>query len=121
MPENLSDFLSIALTVVALATLAGYGILRGNVQNLRDQLKDEREARASLSTRFEATKVENADLTGKVRVLEGIVTGEVHWVALGTQLNEHHTEAREYWERNEKNNTDLRRLLEDILDAVRDN
>lgn len=119
MPENLGDFLSVALTIVALATLAGYGLLRGNVQNLREQLKDEREARASLSGRFDASEKENVELRSKVRVLEGIVTGEVHWVALGTQLDEHHTEAREFWTHAQRHQSTQEQLLVEIRDALR--
>lgn len=119
MPDNLGDFLSIALTVVALATLAGYGLLRGNVQNLREQLKDEREARNSLQGRFDQQEKEKIDLAGKVRVLESIVTGEVHWVALGDKLDEHHNEAKDYWTRAETRDTHSETLLTEIRDALR--
>lgn len=119
MPENLSDLLSIALTIVAVATLAGYGLLRGRVQGLREELKDERDARASLAGRHEALKVEAADLLGKVKVLEGIVTGEIHWVALGSKLDEHHTEATEYWTRAEQHTATQETLLTEIRDALR--
>lgn len=119
MFSSFSDFLSIALAIVALATLAGYGLLRGNVQNLRDQLKDEREARASLSTRFEDSRRENIDLISKVKVLESIVTGEVHWVALGQQLDEHHVDTKSFWERSEKQMTHQEHLLKEIRDALR--
>ena len=119
MPETLGDFLSIALTIVALATLAGYGLLRGNVQNLRDQLKDEREARSSLSIRFDAVKLENTDLAGKVKVLESIVTGEVHWVALGDKLDEHHLEAKGFWAGAKEHQSKQEGLLIEIRDALR--
>lgn len=116
MPDNLGDFLSIALTVVALATLAGYGLLRGNVQNLREQLKDEREARGSLQGRFDQQEKEKIDLAGKVRVLESIVTGEVHWVALGEKLDEHHEETKHFW----TGAKDHQRKQEDLLVEIRD-
>ena len=38
MFSDVSQVLSIALGVVALSTLAGYGLLRGNVQNLRQNV-----------------------------------------------------------------------------------
>lgn len=120
MPENLGDFLSVALTIVALATLAGYGLLRGNVQNLREQLKDEREARNSLQGRFDQQEKEKIDLAGKVRVLESIVTGEVHWVALGDKLDLHHDETKEFWTKAKVHQTKQENLLEEIRDALRD-
>ena len=119
MFSDVSQVLSIALGVVALSSLAGYGLLRGNVQNLREQLKDEREARASLSTRFTEVQREAVDLRGKVKVLESIVTGEVHWVALGDKLDTHHKEATEYWAKAGFQATTQEHLLEEIRDLLR--
>lgn len=116
---DLGDLLSLALAVVAISTLAGYGLLRGNVQNLRDQLKDEREARESLTGRFTEMKTENTDLRGKVKVLEGIVTGEVHWVALGSQLDHHHQEAKEYWTAAASRDEAQQGVLFEILSELR--
>lgn len=119
MFTNLSDILSLALAIVAVSTLAGYGLLRGSVQNLREQLKDEREARSSLSARHDALRTEATDLRGKVKVLESIVTGEVHWVALGDKLDEHHKEATEYWTKAGFQSTTQEQLLGEIRDLLR--
>ena len=111
---DLGNLLSTGLAIVSIATLAGLGLLRGTVTNLREQLRDERDSNSSLRTsRDEDRKLleqQKKDLDALARV----VTGEVHWTALGHKLDEHHDEARAYWTRAEQQTdeilTELRRI-----------
>lgn len=99
MGGDLGGLLSAALAIVSIATLAGLGLLRGTVTNLREQLRDEREARASDRAQRDDDERENlkfrteaqtriAQLEADNAALQRVVTGEVHWVALGTRLED---------------------------------
>ncbi len=95
----IGDTLSAALAIVAIATLAGLGLLRGTVTNLREQLKDEREARTADRQQKADDDIENAryraDVEAKlasqdteITALRRIVTGEIHWVAIEQRLED---------------------------------
>lgn len=99
MGGDLGGLLSTALAIVAIATLAGLGLLRGTVTNLREQLKDEREARAADRQQKADDDIENAkyraDTTAQlarqdaeIAGLQRIVTGEVHWVAIEQRIED---------------------------------
>lgn len=138
------NLLSTGLAVVSIATLAGLGLLRGTVTNLREQLRDARdetaairESRAEEQREYAKAQVEAntliaqmksdydtaiaalksdsdskvAQLTADLNALKRVVTGEVHWVALGQQLEEHHAEAMEHWQREEEAWGDVLALL----------
>lgn len=141
---DLPNLLSTALAVVSIATLAGLGLLRGTVTNLREQLRDAREETSAIrESRAEeqqaaskaqveaniliaqmksdydrqiaelksdsASKI--AQLTADLNALKRVVTGEVHWVALGQTLDAHHAEAMRHWATEE-------RLWADVLAAL---
>lgn len=120
---ELGGFLSGALGIVSLATLAGLGLLRGTVTNLREQLKDAREEIADKDRRHHEETAENtrrvteaektiARQAADIDALNRVVTGEVHWLALGEQLDEHHRQASEHWAQDEA-------LLTEIRDTIR--
>lgn len=106
MGGDLGGLLSTALAIVSIATLAGLGLLRGTVTNLREQLRDEREARAAdraqkvddeaehVKERAEwtaktATKdARIAELEADNAALGRVVTGEVHLVSLSQRLED---------------------------------
>jgi hypothetical protein len=111
--DGLGGILTAALAIIAVSTLAGYGLLRGRVASLRDELKDERDARESLHGRHQETLRDLVDCQGKLKVLESVVTGEIHWVALGEKLDHHHNEAKTQW-------TAQAVLLGEIRDLLRD-
>jgi hypothetical protein len=96
---DLGGLLSTALAIVAIATLAGLGLLRGTVTNLREQLRDEREARAAdrqqkadddiEHAQFKAdTEAKIAKLEAELQTWRAAVTGEVHWVAIEQRIED---------------------------------
>jgi hypothetical protein len=88
---DISAILTGGVAILAIATAVGYGLLRGRVTALRDELKDEREGRA------DDARAELAVVRNDLAALSRIVTGEAHWVAIGQKLDEHHEEAVRYW------------------------
>lgn len=83
-----SDFLSTALAVVSIATLAGLGLMRGTVISLRERVGDLTSENKNLKEgRVEELK-EITDLKTSLTALTGVVTGEIHWVAIGEQIKE---------------------------------
>lgn len=104
-----SQLLSIALTVSTVGTLAGLGLLRGTVTNLREQLRDERDLSASLRQQRTEDRSKIDQLTTDLNALGRVVTGEAHWIAIGQQLDVHHDAAAEHW-----------RIERDLLTDVRD-
>jgi hypothetical protein len=99
MGGDLGGLLSTALAIVSIATLAGLGLMRGTVTNLREQLRDERDARAADRAqkaddeadhlKFKAeSETRIAQLESDNAALQRVVTGEVHWVALGQRLED---------------------------------
>jgi predicted phage gp36 major capsid-like protein len=108
MALDLSNLLTAALAVLALATAGGYGLLRGRVSALRDELEDERKGRESDRQERDDLRAKNADLrrdldnvTVELEALTRVVTGEVHWVAIGDKLDHHHGEAKDHWGKTE--------------------
>ena len=105
------EWLNAALAIVSIATLAGLGLLRGTVTNLREQLNDERAHSKALKERRDEDALKIQTLEADFAALQRVVTGEVHWVALGDLLNRHHEQAMEYWDKFES-------TLEEILEEL---
>lgn len=99
---DISYVLGLALVTLTIATAAGFGLQRGNVVNLREQLKDCREEMASYKASRDEARVANAQLSTDLEALKRVVTGEVQWEVLTTSLDEHHHEALEHWKEAEK-------------------
>lgn len=97
MSGDFTSILTTALTILSIATLAGMGLLRGTVTNLREQLRDEREANTSHRQRIGDCELDNGRLRADLSALERVVTGEVHWVALGDQLTTLSDAAKGHW------------------------
>jgi hypothetical protein len=99
---DISAILTGGVAILAIATAVGYGLLRGRVSALRDELKDEREGRAADRRDRDDARRELAVVRTDLEALSRIVTGEAHWVAIGAKLDEHHEEAVRYWRKAEK-------------------
>lgn len=115
-----SGLVTSALGIITLATFAGLGLGLGRIKDLRSQLSEDREQvralredRADLKERLAEQLVLITKQAGDIEVLQGVVTREVEWKVLTDQvsdqtehldaqtrtLNEHHKEARAYWEK----------------------
>lgn len=94
---TLESFLTTALAIISLTTLAGMGLMRGTVTGLREsngdlrvRVKDVEEGRA-------ADKIKLAELEGENRLLQAMITGRVDWVAISDLLEEHHRQSLRRW------------------------
>jgi uncharacterized protein HemX len=122
---DFSTLLSTALVVVTLATAGGFGLMRGRVTNLREDLADTRATNAELRTErledralIDTLRAERDTDRVQLDALAKVVTGEVHWTALGEHLDQHHSEAREHWTRAEDNTTEMLDALRAIREAL---
>jgi hypothetical protein len=98
---DISEILTAGVAILAVATAVGYGLLRGRVTALRDELKDEREGRAADRRDRDDARRELLVVKNDLSALSRIVTGEAHWVAIGQKLDDHHEEAVAHWRRTE--------------------
>lgn len=110
--DDFGRILNVVLAVVSIAALGGVGYVRGRIGDLREQLTDARAEISDLDRRLTKVTAERDQTATDLDALSRVVTGEAHWVAIGTQLDTHHTEATTHWTRDEK-------LLGDILEAIR--
>ena len=129
MLHSLGSFLQVALTVLTLASLAGLGLMRGTVTNLRENLND---ARAEIADKDRRHAEDSADKDERIRDAEAeiirlkaqvnsqahdleavgrLVRGESYWDELGEKLDKHHSEAVTHWQHDED-------LLTQILDKL---
>jgi hypothetical protein len=126
MLGSLGSFLQVALTVLTLASLAGLGLMRGTVTNLRETLRDAREEVADKDRRYTAdladkdrrlTEAEaeiirlRAKINSQAKDIDAygrLVRGETYWSELGEKLDSHHGEAKIHWSEDE-------RLLKQII------
>lgn len=104
----------IGLTVSTVGTLAGLGLLRGTVTNLREQLRDAREHESSMRAERAEDKAAITRLQTDLLALGRVVTGEAHWTAIGAQLEVHHASAQEHWRAEHQLLEDVRDLLKEI-------
>lgn len=125
MPAGLGNFFQVALVVFSLASLAGLGLVRSNVTNLRERITDYEKEVSEKDRRLTEAEVEIVQLKTKVNSqshdLEAVgrlVRGESYWAEVGDKLNaqgalvnRHHSEAVEHWATDE-------RLLREVIAAL---
>lgn len=109
--DDFGALLNTALTIVTLATLAGLGLLRGTVTNLRERLNDRAQENAELKERLLDAEGKLKETKADLDTLKRVVTGEVHWSALTELLTAHHAEANEHWDATEET---LQLILEQL-------
>lgn len=106
-------WISTALGILTIATVAGLGFTRSRVVDLREQLSDSREEVKSLKASRTEDQAKMKVLEADLAALSKIVTGEAHWVAIGETLDTHHDAASAHWRAEHA-------LLEDIRDELKD-
>lgn len=84
---DIGSLLTTALSIISIATLAGLGLLRGTVTNLRESLKDAREDIADKDRRHFDDENTIHRQKSDLEALARVVTGEAHWVALGDKMD----------------------------------
>lgn len=94
----LSTFVLLLLSVITLATAAGVGFQRGKIAKLRGDVTEAEERATRLERTLTETRTELALARTDLQALGRVVTGEAHWIAIGDQLETHHTEAMQHWE-----------------------
>lgn len=120
---DLGGTLSTALALVSVATLAGLGLMRGSLTSLRETVADLRgevadkdRHLADKDQRIELLDRRCTELQHDLDALGRVVTGEVHWKAIATVLDQHHQEAREHWRTDESLLTSLRDEVRGLRD-----
>lgn len=102
---NLLNIVLAASTIgVALVAGLSYGsrkALRESNSDLRDRVSDLEKAntlmRVELAQLKAHSEAEMADLRAKNETLRGLVTGEVHWSALGESMDQLIRDAHKHW------------------------
>lgn len=130
MISHFGTLLSVALGVIALASLAGVGFVGGRVKGLteradssdaeaaalRERLKDRDvtidQLRRELDAEVAKCDTKVAALQSEIGVLSKVVTGEAHLAALQDQLDLHHKTAL-------KELGTVEKTLELMLEALR--
>lgn len=109
---DLGNLLSTGLTVATVGSLAGVGLMKGTLTNLRARLDDYEKEVEEKDRRHAEDRTKLAQTVTDLSALQRIVTGEAHWVKLGQVLDEHHEQAKEHWTKDED-------LLGEVLAELR--
>lgn len=118
--DSFAGILEIGLAVAAIASLAALGLFRGTLTNLKENLSEARAEIADKDRRLTECQTENATLKADNAALTRVVTGEVHWVSLGQQLDNHHRAAEDHWRVADTKQDETNDLLSDIRDNLRE-
>lgn len=102
-------FMDVWDKVVPFITVAAFGALflvygttktlRDTNQDLRAQHEDDKARIAERDTEIATMQKTQAEMEGRISVLESLVTGAVNWHAISDQLEAHHRESLEHWRR----------------------
>jgi uncharacterized coiled-coil protein SlyX len=105
MAIDVNNLVTTALSIVSIATLAGLGLLRGTVTNLRENLKDARDEITDKERRLTEAEKTIATQKSDLAALGRVVTGEDKIDALGHRM--------------ERKFGELMASVKDLLDLVR--
>lgn len=95
--NDAGSFATLLLAVITLSTAAGVGFQRGKIGQLRGELAEEHERSDRQAGELKDARSEVEQLRNDLTALSRVVTGEAHWVAIGSQLSEHHQESIVRW------------------------
>lgn len=112
---TLNSFGQTVLTIIALTSFAGVGLMRSRISNLnstceelRKEIEDKDRRDKTKDEKIE--KLERADIekTNKIASLAGLVQGAPNWQVISDKLDRHHDEAIIHWNRDEDLLTEIR-------------
>lgn len=115
---NLTNLLTFALGLISIATLTGLGLTRGLVINLREQLAEERASKNEMRAERAEDRAEISRQKVQLEALAKVVTGEVHWTAVGEALDKHHDEARAHWKRSEAGGASMLTAIRALIERL---
>lgn len=129
---DISELLGTAASIVAVASLAGLGLIRGTVTNLRENLNDSRNENADLRRRLLDRDTELATAHADLDAMERMKTGKEELTRLETKLDHHHdlsmkhiTKITEYvtkaLELLDRVSSELEDMVDKIIEALRRN
>jgi hypothetical protein len=111
MFDSLGNFLQVASGILVITSLAGLGLMRATVVNLRESLADLRSEVADKDRQNADMKADRARDKADLEALKRIVTGEDQLLAISEKLDTHHAAAITHWEADEE-------LLGRVLQAL---
>lgn len=112
MDTTLGDFVILLLSVITLATAAGVGFQRGVIGRLRGDVTEAAARADRLAIELAESRSDGKQLRADLDALSRVVTGEAHWVAIGSKLDEHHEDAQTHWRRNDETLERIARAVE---------
>lgn len=127
MFDDLSGLAQAALTILALASIAGFGLQRGHTKNIDMRLTEERtyssglEKRvAYLETEMAKQRADNAAKDAEIQALQRIKSNEDALQAVSTKLTTfgaaleaHNSNAERHWTTQEAQTTRLIKAVEE--------
>lgn len=102
MFDSLGNFLQTASGILVIASLAGLGLMRARVIDLREQLSDLRAEVGDKDRVVSDMKADRARDKADLDALKRVVTGEDQLLAISQKLELHHTAALAHWEADEE-------------------
>lgn len=109
--QDFTDFLNVALGLATVVFGGVAGLMFSTQKVLREANSDYKARNEQLEAQIREQAVELAQVKADLSALGRVVTGEVHWKALAETLDQHHAEAAEHWQTDE-------RLLAQILNRL---
>lgn len=110
--DAVQKVLTPVLFVVVLIASGAAGAMFISLRTLRESNEDLRNRVGDIEKERADLRADVADKDGRIRVLESVVTGEVHWAALTDQLEAHHKFAVERWDKTTETLAAIREALE---------
>jgi hypothetical protein len=104
MSLNFTDVWNFVVPFITIAAFGALFLVYGTTKTLRDtnadlraQHEDDKARLAERDAEIAKMKQNQAEMEGRIGVLESLVTGAVNWTAISDQLEVHHKEALAHW------------------------